>query len=134
MFSMLLANKFHVRFNKLCTTSELLVRQSVRTSTTSVHCAAVKPNVWPFVWRSGTERCATRDGRHFLATSVRWKNRYATQKVSLRSEFQWCNFLSCLGDNQRFGDCHRILSLFLFASSLLGVLVRTLILKFASSL
>ena len=81
-----------------------------------------------------TGRCATRDGRHFFATSVRWKNRYTTQKVSLRSEFQRGNFLSCLGDNQRFGDCHRILSLFLFASSLLGVLVRTLILKFATSL
>ena len=57
-----LASKFHVCISKICTTSELLVRLSFRTSTTLLY----NSKVGPFFSSSSTNRSATRDSRNFL--------------------------------------------------------------------
>ena len=116
-----LASEFHVRFSDTCTTSELLIRQSIRTVTIFSTLLYDFPTFGlllnPFhdtlVGTSSQLPC------QLSATQISLQYLTHTAEVSLRWKHKRTDSFSCFGDIQCVGDYHRIIMLLRFASRLL---------------
>ena len=133
------ASKFHIYFNGICTTSELLVRQRFRTST-AWSTLLYNSQCVTFLLALLHTRFATRDSRnmlvifplHFSATLVSLDSltRRALGLPSL-CIFARSDFLVCSGVTQCVGDYHRIISFLWFSPWHFRMLQSTFTPKFA---